>query len=251
MVFQVFWKGIDETNIFCSETDGWTGAGRLGDNTTKRLFWVVIGGILLYAALDALAQVLPPHYSPIKDAESDLAVGPYGYVMAVNFINRGVLSLVFLYALSKAARAGGGFTPSGAERRFRTGLYIFGVWSVGAILLAFFPTDVPAAPVSWHGAVHLVVAALAFLGGAFGAIVMSSRFGNSQVLQGAKKTALPIAALAVVFLFIGFGTITGPIGGLTERLFLGLVLLWVAVVSLHLARAKAGAKAAGFEAQVV
>jgi len=234
---------------FASETDGWTGATRLGDNTTKRLFWVVIGGILLYVALDALAQVLPPHYSPIKDAESDLAVGPYGSVMAVNFINRGALSLVFLYALSRAARAGGGFTPSDAERRFRTGLYMFGVWSVGAILLAFFPTDVPATPVSWHGAVHLVVAAIAFFGGAFGAIVMSSRFGNSQVLQGTKKTALPIAVLAVVFLFIGLGTISGPIGGLTERLFLGLVLLWVAVVSLHLARAKAGAKAAGVEAQ--
>jgi hypothetical protein len=160
--------------------------------------------------------------------------------MAVNFINRGVLSLVFLYALSRAARAGGGFTPSGAERRFNAGLYAFGVWSVGAILLAFFPTDVPATPVSWHGAIHLVVAAIAFFGGAFGVIMMSSRFGNSQVLQGARKIALPIAALAIVFLFIGLGTISGPIGGLTERIFLGFVLLWEAAVSFYLRGSRRG-----------
>jgi len=191
---------------------------------------------VLYVLLDALAQALPPHYSVIKDAESDLAVGPYGYVMAVNFVNRAVFSLVFLYALSTTAKAGGGLTTPGTERRFKAGLYVLGVWGVGSLLLAFFPTDVPATPISWHGAVHLVVAAVAFLGGAAGAVLLSSSFGNSPVLQFAKRTSFPISVLCLILLLIGFGTISGPIGGLTERLFLGSVLLWEAVVSLNLAR---------------
>jgi hypothetical membrane protein len=63
----------------------------------RRLFWVVIAAIVLYVVLDAIAPSLPPHYSLIKDAKSDLAVGPYGYVMAINFLNRGALSLLSLH----------------------------------------------------------------------------------------------------------------------------------------------------------
>jgi len=51
--------------------------------------------IILYVVLDAIAQVLPPHYSPLSQAESLLAVGPYGYIMTVNFLIRGVFSLLF------------------------------------------------------------------------------------------------------------------------------------------------------------
>ena len=197
----------------------------------RRLFWVVIAAIVLYVVLDAVAQSLPPYYSPIKDAESDLAVGPYGYIMAINFLNRGILSLVFLYAVSRTVKA-----DLETVRGFRTGTYVFGVWAVGAILLAFFPTDVPATPVSWHGVIHLVVAALAFLGGSFGSLMLSLQFSKSEALRNVKTPALVIAALSVVFLFVGFGTLTGPIGGLTERIFLGSVLLWQLVVSFRLAR---------------
>ena len=65
---------------------------------SAKLFWIVILGIVLYVILDVIAQVLPPHYSPISQAESDLAVGKFGLIMTVNFLNRGVLSLLFIFA---------------------------------------------------------------------------------------------------------------------------------------------------------
>jgi len=201
----------------------------------RRVFWIVIAAIVLYVVLDAIAQSLPPYSSPIRDAESDLAVGPYGYIMAVNFLNRGFLALAFLYALSRTVKA-----ELGTVRGFRTGIYVFGVWAVGAILLAFFPTDVPPTPVSWHGAIHLIVAALAFLGGSFGALMLSLQFSKSETLRNVKTPALVISALSVLFLFVGFGTLTGQIGGLTERIFLGSVLIWQLVVSFHLARRRTG-----------
>ena len=49
---------------------------------------LTIAGIALYLVLDVVAQMLPPHYSPVRQAESDLAVGPYGYVMTINFVVR-------------------------------------------------------------------------------------------------------------------------------------------------------------------
>ena len=75
----------------------------LNDNSklsrVRQLFIIVDALIILYVILDVIAQVLPPHYSPISQAESLLAVGPYGYIMTVNFLIRGVFSLLFVYAL--------------------------------------------------------------------------------------------------------------------------------------------------------
>jgi hypothetical membrane protein len=204
----------------------------------RRLLWVVLAEILLYVVLDAIAQSLPPHYNPISQAESDLAVGPYGYIMALNFVNRGVLSLIFVYVLAKTLPAQGQATAG----RYRTGLSLLAVWGVGALLLAIFPTDVPATPVSWHGLIHLVVATIAFLAGAVGALSLSGQFARDDALRGLAKIATPIAILAVVFCLVtlGFGFVAphfaSRIGGLDERLFLGLELLWIAAASLYLLR---------------
>ncbi len=214
--------------------------------TPCRLLWVVIAGIVLYALLDAIAQALPPHYNPIRDAESDLAVGPYGYFMTINFVNRGLLSLVFVYSLTQILHSSGTIQGSGTggSNRYSTGLRLLGAWGVGAILLAIFPTDVPATPVSSHGAIHLAVAAIAFLAGAFGALSLSRQFGESQALSGVRGVALAIAVLAVIFCFatLGLGFVfphlAGEIGGLDERIFLAMVLLWMTAVSIHLLRYK-------------
>jgi len=198
----------------------------------RYLFAVAIAGVVLYVILDAIAQNLPPYYSPISQAESDLAVGPYGYIMALNFINRGVLSLCFLFGLVLTI-----YSADMASPRLRRGSYAFAVWSVGALLLAAFPTDVPATPVSWHGAIHLLVALVAFLGGGFGALYISLGMAGSSPVARARGVALPLATLSAVLCLV---ELVGPLvahgfftnyGGLVERVFLGSVLLWVAVVS--------------------
>jgi len=196
-------------------------------NRARFFFAATIAGIALYVVLDAIAQSLPPHYSPISQAESDLAVGPYGYVMAVNFVNRGIFSLLFLYGLTKAlpSRAGTG-----------TGLGLFGIWAVGALVLAVSPTDV-SGPATVHGVLHLVVATLAFLGAALGALSLSQTFRRDPSLEALGRYALPLAVLALVFFFALYGgTVVFPhaaakVGGLVERVFIGLVLAWMLVVS--------------------
>lgn len=204
---------------------------------SSRRYSVALAGVLLYVVLDIVVQSLPPHYSPLSQAESDLAVGPYGYIMTVNFLNRGILSLEFLFALL------GSLSLKGADlSKFRTAKYLFGTWAVGAILLAVFPTDVPATPISWHGAIHLVVAILAFLGGAFGVLSFSLNMTGTAALERLRHVALPIGVLSVVLCLVdlldGFITrrIDARFGGLFERLFLGSVLLWIVVVSVYMLR---------------
>jgi len=205
---------------------------------TRSLLLASIAGIVLYVALDALAQSLPPHYSPLSQAESDLAVGPYGYIMAVNFVNRGVLSLLFLLGFSRTVKP----LPE-----YKRGYFLIGVWAVGSIVLAAFPTDVGGTP-TIHGAIHLVVALIAFLGGVFGELALSRSLGNDQLLIRAGRYASVIAVLAFVSLaalFLGPGIaprVFSQVSGLVERVFIGLVLVWMLAVSSMLLTTRAGAE---------
>jgi len=109
------------------------------------------------------------------------------------------------------------------------------------LLLAIFPTDVPATHVSWHGAIHLVVAIIAFIGGAFGTLAISLKMGQNRMFEGLKRIALPLSIIVIIFWAIEFGVpfvfphINAHIGGVTERLFLGAVLLWIGIVSAYIA----------------
>src|ERR1035438_3408897 len=206
-------------------------------NSARAVFWAMDAAIFLYLVLDIIAQVLPPHYNPINTAESDLAVGPYGYIMALNFVNRGLLSLSFLYAFGRTLGSWGVETA-----KYRRGVFLIGIWGVGALLLSLFPTDVPATPVSWHGLIHLVVAFLAFVGGSLGILRLSLQFGDDAVLHDAKRLALPIAVVAVLFLVLLFGLpfilphLASRIGGVTERVLIGSVLVWMLAVSTYMAK---------------
>jgi hypothetical protein len=203
----------------------------------RRGYEIALIGVILYVALDAVAQLLPPHYSPISQAESDLAVGMFSYIMTLNFLNRGVLSVFFITALIGTIRLQGG-----SFSQYRGGFYLLGVWSIGALLLAAFPTDVPSTPVSWHGAIHLVVAIIAFLAGGFGTLMISLRMTGDRLTQGVRRFALPIGVLTVILCLLELlepfiaPHFASNFGGLVERVFLGTVLLWMSSISVHMLR---------------
>jgi Protein of unknown function (DUF998) len=189
---------------------------------------LAVAGIALYVVLDVVAQLLPPHYSPISQAESDLAVGPYGYVMAINFVVRGVLTFAFLLGAVEATRLG---------KTARAGVALLAIWGAGAFILAAFPTDVGTV-VTVHGTIHNLTAAVAFLGGAFGTLFVSFHFRAEERLRRIDLAARIIAALSVVMVFVTLGALVirrlAHVFGLVERVFIGLVLLWILLVTLQL-----------------
>jgi hypothetical protein len=205
----------------------------------RNLYAAVLVGIILYLILDVVAQLLPPHYSPISQAESDLAVGQFGYIMTINFLNRGILSLAFLFAFMGTIRLN-----RENITQYRSGIFLFGTWSIGALLLAFFSTDVPATPISWHGAIHLVVAILAFLTGAVGAFALSLKMSGNQTFRNMRRFALPIGGLAVIFCLLELLTpffaphLSANFGGLFERIFLGTMLAWMAALSAYMLKSE-------------
>ncbi len=190
-------------------------------HNSRTYFAANIIGIVVYLVLDIIAQLLPPHYSPITQAESFLAIGPYGYIMTVNFLIRGLLSLSFIIGLI--------ITFNSKKSQYRMGLILLGIWSIGAFILAFFPADLTP-PATIHGTIHVITALAAFLGGSLGILALSISMRNDVKFKGIINIALPLSIFSVIILAF----LSLPVFGLVERIFLASVLLWMLIISLYL-----------------
>lgn len=192
------------------------------------LAWLTIAGIAVYVVLDIIAQALPPHYSPIRQPESDLAVGPYGWIMTVNFVVRGLLSATLLIALARV------LAPS---RRMVVGLFLLGIWAAGAFLLAVFPADVSSRVQTAHGKAHLAIALIAFVSIPIAESLLARALLDDPRWRELGERGVVFARVAVAGFFVLLAGIFLPwVGGLTERIFLAAVLLWMLVVALALRR---------------
>jgi hypothetical protein len=100
-------------------------------------------------------------------------------------------------------------------------------------LLAFFADDIEGTPLSASGIVHLALAFIAFACVAIGTILISAGLRSDQEWRSAACVLLAVAlAGAAAFLLLGtaFGHRHAP-GGLYERIFLGLELLWIGLAA--------------------
>ncbi len=100
------------------------GQGR-GASRLHLLFGAVIVGIVLVVLLEVHVQLLPPHYSPLSQSESDLAVGPYGFLMALGFAVGGMLLLLFIAGFVRAV-------PK--EAQSRGGLILLGIAAITLLI---------------------------------------------------------------------------------------------------------------------
>ena len=195
----------------------------------RQLFIIVDALIVLYVVLDVIAQVLPPHYSPISQAESLLAVGPYGYIMTVNFLIRGVFSLLFAYALVQILAMFGE-----NWRSCKWGLYAIGIWGVGALLLAGFP-----ATGSTIG-IHTIIAIIVLIAAPLGELSISLKLNRVKALASVKKIALIVAIIGVLLMAFFWGLLPflhhlkSSYDGFFERLLIGSVILWMGIVATYI-----------------
>lgn len=213
-------------------TNQLVGAARPPERGAARFGALVIAGVVLYLLLDVVAQLLPPHYNPIKQAESDLGVGPNGWIMSLNFVIRGLIALALVAGLNLA------LAPAA---RPRLALTLILVWAAGDVLLAVFRTDVPPHRATIHGVIHLLVAFIAFVAVALGELILSLRMDADPRWAAIRPVLLAVAcaawvAMAALLLHV---LPRAQIGGLIERVFLGLVLLWMVVAGLGLVRVRA------------
>ncbi len=195
------------------------------------LLGTVMVGIVLSVLLEGIIQLLPPHYNPLSQSESDLAVGPYGWLMALNFVMRGLLYLMFLAALMRAI-------PK--EALSRSGLILVGVSAIGKFVIACAATDLTERPETIHGTIHAIAALVSFFCGAYGALLLSRSvrhvpnvYPSQRFLVGLATVTLAWSVIVILTVFVS--TQIG-VWGLFERILTALFFLWIFLISLGLWR---------------
>ncbi|GAA5502765.1 hypothetical protein Dxin01_02512 [Deinococcus xinjiangensis] len=185
---------------------------------------------LCYAAALGIFVVLHlqnPHYSPIRHAVSDYAVGPSGRLFSVyNLIGTlGALLVAYLFFASRSP-----VFPS----HIITNILLMVAARVGLLL---FKTDLEGEKMTTAGRLHYLFAVLNF---AFAYMVIadatpmlsSMTAAWVQILLGAIKVLAAVSLAGVVI------TLLKPLRrvfGLIERVFLASVMVWFLCASLILA----------------
>jgi hypothetical membrane protein len=210
-------------------------SSRRSARSTRLLATIALGGAVLYVLVDVALQLLPPHYSVISEAESNLAVGPYGWIMNLNFLARGVATVCAVIALSR-------FGPR--SRLQRVGLALLLLAGAASAALAFLPTDIPPidapglAPTTTLGAAHLLVAATGFVAALLGFLLLTAWLRTSELRQAFPAAVILTAVALAGLVWLGIAATVAPgVIGLAERLCLAGVLGWVIAVSAVIRRA--------------
>lgn len=207
-----------------------------GTSPRKALATAAMAGVVLYVLVDVVLQILPPNYDPIREAESNLAVGPFGWIMNINFLARAVTTLCAVGAIRLV----------GPPSRLRTtGLILLLFGGAASAIIAFFPIDVDvAAPYTFAGAVHIIVATAGFIAALFGVTVLTLWLRRTRLLSITLVATVfaAIAAVGGVWLAVATtatDTIAPQTLGLSERLCLVGILGWTFVVCAAIRRLSA------------
>jgi Protein of unknown function (DUF998) len=172
---------------------------------------------------------LPTGRSAIRDAVSDHGADPeYRLFYRVLVILLGLGALMLLVALAHGTDVA------------RGGLIWLGVYGVARIAIAWFPTDLPGAPVTAVGRVHLALAAAAFTAIAFAAVDLTPSLSDQPGWDGVSGV-LGVLRWAVVVTAVGT-LVTRvvipfrPVFGLVERLLYAASVAFLLTVAVEAVR---------------
>lgn len=202
-----------------------------GSPTAIRRFALVgLVGPIVWWLLVVVNGAITPGYSHVSDFISTLgAVGaPYAPIQTINFLVFGGAILALTMGLHARFDAG---------RRPRLGTVLLGVFGVGVILAGVFPEH-PAAPDSTTNLLHNLVSTIAFVAGIVGVALVTRRIGTDDRWPAYRsELTLTVAVVLVSFVvFMGSVFSESAYVGLTQRLFIGVMSLWVMGQSYRLYR---------------
>jgi hypothetical membrane protein len=196
-----------------------------------------------FYVLVALAQAaLRPGFDLARDDVSLLSNGQLGWIQVANFVVTGLMVLACAVGVGRALAGGRGATWAPRLLGFY-GLGLIGAGVFVADPMNGFPHGTPAGrpeTLTLHGTLHVVVAAIGFLGLVAACAVLARRFASEQ-RRGWAAFSL---ATAVVFLagFVGVASGSGsPVMVVAFWAALVVAWTWLGAVSIHLYRRLSGA----------
>jgi len=187
----------------------------------------IVGQGILLASIWLLPAV--SEYMLIGDNISELVLGQYGFVQTLAFLMAGVGIIGLAYAIRRLTVGTWGSL---------TGALLIGVHGVGALLVAFFPTDRIDTPAdmlaqSTTGMIHSLVALVSFVAVVVGMVLLAWTFSRAGRWHDITLWAALLATGGVSLLLGQIVTPLSPWVGLLQRMFVTVIAGWMILVAFR------------------
>lgn len=175
-------------------------------------------GIGWFAAAVIMLHIVEPEFSVVDNFISDYALGEYGWLMQSAFFGAGVGTIAIALGFRKTLASG---------KRVTASVVLFGLAGIG-FFVAIFKTDpTGATELTTAGTLHVTGSVVIFFSLLAAAWIVRGVFRRDRIWEPFAKTQLWFAIAYTVTMFVVFGTPEdGPVG-LTQRIFVPVMMAWL------------------------
>jgi hypothetical protein len=195
---------------------------------SRRSAEIAIGCFAYFIVMLVLLHGLRPDYTPIDHMISDYAVGRLGWLMTTAFvaIAAGCLTLGLGMAL-----AGPKSLPG------RAAVLLLWVATLGLLVTATFPTDLETAATTTTGNIHTASFLVNVTSLILCSLLFAGSFHQSEDWRGYRWVGLALAITLLAAFIAQFLTLhRGAPYGLTNRLFVAVLMVWLVATARQLRR---------------
>ncbi len=187
----------------------------------KTIALISLCGFILFVMIVCIMHFLRPDKSMLSCFVSEYAVGNYSWLMTIAFYALAVGSALLLVSLITHVKSS------------RTAKITLSIFSLGILLAAIFPTDLPGNTPTTRGLIHGFAALIALLNLGISMIVWGIAFKKNNELKKFGRLSVFWGVISLILLII---FIASPISlrGLTQRTLLTFDISWLFLVSFRL-----------------
>lgn len=195
---------------------------------SRRSAEIAMGCFGYFTVVLILLHGLRPDYTPVDHMISDYAVGRFGWVMTTAFVAMAVGCLTLGFAM---ARVGPKSFPA------RAAVLLLWVATLGVLVTATFPTDLETAATTATGNIHTASFLVNVISLVLGALLFAVSFYRSEDWRDYRWIGLALAIALLAAFIAQFLTLhRGAPYGLTNRLFVSVLMVWFLATARQLRR---------------
>lgn len=186
---------------------------------------IALAGVWFFTIAVIILHFLRPDYNPMTRYVSEFAVGNFSSLMTIAFFALSLGSAALVFMLNRTITKDG---------RSLSGLLFLGIWSVCVFIAGIFKTDILGGPDTQEGLIHGLSSLLAFVSLIVASFLLLKFKRDERWAQYHRSSMLMAIAMLVTFLaFFGAMMSMPEIAGLTQRIFLAVVLTWLIVMAMR------------------
>jgi hypothetical membrane protein len=202
------------------------------------LGWLAVTGPLFFTITWIVAGILQDGYSLRQDFISELAAldARHPWIMIIGFLWLGAGTVALGIGLAGALEG----------RLARIGSILVALAGVGIIVAGLARVDcrsrlaacaarIEAGDVSWHSEAHELVSLVVFLALVAAPLVLARAISGDALWRDLRAYSITTGVVGLVLLVL-LSSVAGSWSGLVQRVFLTVLLLWIAILGARLIR---------------